>query len=426
MPNLRRSRLITVNCKLSESLIIFLNDDPIEINSTRSVASIIYLAVVGVCVFIIQPGFVQGLVETLGLSPEEAGYIASAEMWGLAASTILLNFIAHKYDWQKLTFWFLLVAVVGNLASIGQSDVLTLGIMRVITGLGLGGMISLPFAMMGLTKNPDRNFGFIVVWVLIYGALGLFAIPWALAVIKLDGILLFLAVFCGIGLLLIRFLPKRADDHVEQQQLSDHYSPAVKASTLLAILLFNTAIGIVWAYIFLVGVHGGLQEQSVANVLTISQFLGVAGALLAAMLATTIGRGIPLGIAMVGCGAGVAWLLFGYELPRVFRGGSTCLTLCGTFAQPYLLAVMASFADGGRMIVRGVCLQMIGFAIGPYVGANLLGAEGPDMYHTVNLVGAILFVISWILILPALRKQKGEPTLSPAHEESEALAHGSH
>ena len=403
---------------------LLLNDGTIDINSTRSVASIIYLAVVGVCVFIIQPGFVQGLVQTLGLSPEEAGYIASAEMWGLAATTILLNFIAHKYDWQKLTFWFLLVAVVGNLASIGQSNVFTLGVIRAFTGLGLGGMISLPFAMMGLTKNPDRNFGFIVVWVLVYGALGMFAIPLALDMIKLDGILVFLAVFCGVGLLLIRFLPKRADDHVEQERLTDHFSPVIKASTLLAILVFNTAIGVVWAYIFLVGVNGGLAEQAVANVLTLSQFLGVAGAFLAAMLATTIGRGIPLGVAMVGCGAGVAWLLSDMTY-LVYSVAIYLFNFMWNVAQPYLLAVMASFADGGKMIVRGVCLQMIGFAIGPYIGANLLGAEGPDMYQIVNLVGAALFIVSWVLILPAVRKQKSEPTLSPAHEESEGLAHGS-
>ena len=203
---------------------VFLNADTIDVNSTRSVASIIYLAVVGVCVFIVQPGFVQGLVDTLGLTPQEAGYIASAEMWGLAATTILLNFIAHKYDWQKLSFWFLLIAVFGNLASIGQTDALTLGIIRAITGIGLGAMISLPFAMMGLTSNPDRNFGFIIVWVLVYGALGLFAMPLALDMVKLDGILLFLALFCALGIPMIRYLPKRADEHVEAAQLTDHFS----------------------------------------------------------------------------------------------------------------------------------------------------------------------------------------------------------
>ena len=51
---------------------LFLGTKNVDVNSTRSIAAIIYLAVVGPSVFIIQPGFVQGLVDTLGLSPEQS------------------------------------------------------------------------------------------------------------------------------------------------------------------------------------------------------------------------------------------------------------------------------------------------------------------------------------------------------------------
>ena len=393
----------------------------LDVNSTRSIASIIYLAVVGVCVFIVQPGFVQGLVESLGLTPEQAGYIASAEMWGLAATTILLNFFVGRFDWQKLTFWFLLIAVIGNLASIGQKDPLMLGLFRTLTGVGLGGMISLPFAMMGLTQNPDRNFGLIVTWVLIYGALGLFVMPLALSTIQLDGVIIFFAVFCAGGIFLIRYLPKRANDHVEQHLLTDHFSTTVKASTLLAILIFNSAIGIVWAYLFLVGTNASLSEQSVANVLTISQFLGVAGAFLAAILAARIGRFIPLTIAVIGCGAGIS-LLLGDVTYFLYSLAVYLFNFLWNIAQPYLLALMASFADGGKMIVRGVALQMVGFAVGPYIGANLLRESGTGMYDLVNLAGAVLFVLSWVFLLPALKVKKNTSSVSPSVEELKGLS----
>ena len=42
---------------------------------------------------------------------------------------------------------------------------------------GSGGIISLTFTMMGLTERSDRNFGYIVVWVLTYGAFGLLLMP---------------------------------------------------------------------------------------------------------------------------------------------------------------------------------------------------------------------------------------------------------
>ena len=42
----------------------------LDVNSRQSIVAVLYLAVVGPCVFILQPGFVQGLVEYVGLSGE--------------------------------------------------------------------------------------------------------------------------------------------------------------------------------------------------------------------------------------------------------------------------------------------------------------------------------------------------------------------
>jgi len=68
------------------------SSNSLDINSFKSVASMIYMSVVGVCVFIIQPGVVQGFVSELGFTPEQAGYAASAELWGLAITTVALTF----------------------------------------------------------------------------------------------------------------------------------------------------------------------------------------------------------------------------------------------------------------------------------------------------------------------------------------------
>ena len=51
----------------------------VDVNSSVSLLSTIYLAVIGASVFIVQPGFVQGLVEFYGFDEQQAGYIASAE-----------------------------------------------------------------------------------------------------------------------------------------------------------------------------------------------------------------------------------------------------------------------------------------------------------------------------------------------------------
>ncbi len=49
----------------------------VDVNSRQTIIAIVYLAVVGPCVFILQPGYVQGLVAQLGLTEQQAGFIAS-------------------------------------------------------------------------------------------------------------------------------------------------------------------------------------------------------------------------------------------------------------------------------------------------------------------------------------------------------------
>ncbi|QIB64613.1 hypothetical protein [Kineobactrum salinum] len=67
-----------------------INTTPLDVNSRGSLLATIFLATVGAAVFIVQPGFVQGLVGFYGLSEQAAGYIASAEVWGIALTTLVL------------------------------------------------------------------------------------------------------------------------------------------------------------------------------------------------------------------------------------------------------------------------------------------------------------------------------------------------
>ena len=84
----------------------------VDVNSRKSIIAIVYLAVIGPCVFILQPGFVQGLVQHLGLTEQQAGYIAAAEMFGLAITTVLLSFISSKVSWRKFVTICIFICVV--------------------------------------------------------------------------------------------------------------------------------------------------------------------------------------------------------------------------------------------------------------------------------------------------------------------------
>jgi len=376
----------------------------VDVNSRSSIRAIVYLAVIGPCVFILQPGFVQGLVEILGFTEQQAGYIASAEMFGLATTTVLLSFISSRVAWRKFVAICILVCTLGNLASLGQSDFETLAALRFITGLGSGGVISLTFTMMGLTQRADRNFGYIIVWVLTYGAFGLLLMPMAYESIGMNGLLVFFAAFCAGGLAFVRHLPD-SGDHVDTAKGSPNFPIALKGLTLSALLTYNIAIGIVWAYLFLIGLDAGMQVQSVANALTVSQFLGIAGAFLAVMFEIRFGRLLPLAIGITGSAASV------YYLVGDIGGAEYWIAVCAfnflwNLSMPYLLATLADFDNKGRMVVHGVSMQFIGYAVGPAIAAQLLGFG----YNVINTTAAILFVAAALLLLPGVLAQRDRLT----------------
>lgn len=374
---------------------------PIGVNSRKSLIAIVYLAVVGPCVFILQPGFIQGLVAYLDVTEQQAGLIASAEMFGIAATTILLAFIAQRVSWRKFLGASVAICAVGNFASVGQSDPQTLAIIRFITGLGSGGLVSLTFTMTALTERTDRNFGYIITWVLIYGALGLLVMPSAYSLVGMNGVLIFFGLFCASSMYFIRFLPDSGEAHIDHSRQRD-YTAIVRRIALVAVLIYNAAIGIVWAYLFLVGIDAGMAEQSVANALTVSQFLGIAGAMLAVIFESRYGRLLPLMIGILG-GAASVYVIVG-ELTSSGYWVAVCVfNFLWNVSMPYVLATLAQFDHRGHTVVHGVAMQMLGFAIGPFIAATLLTRGGYDLVYTA---GAVLFVIAAIVILPGVLAQR--------------------
>ena len=70
--------------------------------------------------------------------------------------------------------------------------------------------------------------------------------------------------------------------------------------------------------------------------------------------------------------------------------------------HPYLLASMASFDRRGRVVVYAVAMQMTGLAAGPALAAAVI-SEGD--FTNVNWLGAALFLLSLVLILPPVMAQ---------------------
>ena len=373
----------------------------VDLNSPATLSSIFLIGVIAPEVFIVQPGFVQGLVEYLGFDDQGAGRVVSAEMWGLAATTILMTFIAHRVNWRGVVFASLVVMFVANVACTLTTDVGTFVALRFIAGLGAGSLVSLSFAAVGLTSNPDRNFGLLIMWVLTYGAIVLWAMPAVYDAFGFNGMLWFFAIFPLIAMPFVRHLPVSGESDAQVEDDAVDLPPALKIMALAAMFAYFIAQGVVWAYLFLIGLSGGLSEQAVANGLMLSQFAGIAGALLAAVIAHRFGRSAPLTIGILG-GALCLYFLVGSFTFLAFAIVVCVYNFFWNLTHPFLLAAMASFDRRGQIVVYAVAMQMLGLAIGPYLASTVI-SEG--VYINVNWTGAALFVAALVLVLPPVFAQ---------------------
>lgn len=372
------------------------HDSVIDINSRTTLWSVFLVGVIAPEVFIVQPGFVQGLVQYVGFDDKGAGFAVQREMIGLAVTTILMTFIAHRVNWRSVMLVSLLVMFGANALCTLTTDLDTFVWLRFIAGLGAGSLVSLSFAIVGLTSKPDRNFGLLIMWVLTYGAIVLWAMPSAYAFAGMNGALWFFAMFPLCAVPFIKHLPKSGESVAQVEDDAVNLTAAMKTLALIAMLAYFVAQGIVWAYLFLIGMAGGLGEQAVANGLTLSQFAGIAGAMVPAIMAHRFGRAVPLTVGILGGALCLYFLVGSFEF-LVFATAVCIYNFAWNMTHPFLLASMASFDRRGRVVVYAVAMQMAGLAVGPGLAASVI-AEGD--YVNVNWLGAALFIVSLLLILP--------------------------
>ncbi len=226
--------------------------------------------------------------------------------------------------------------------------------------------------------------------------------PAAYAASGMTGTLLFFAVFPLTALPLVKAFPARRGNAATVEADAVNLSVPLKSLALLAMFAYFVAQGVAWAYLFLIGIAGGLSEQQVATGLTLSQIAGVAGALLPALAGHRFGRWRPLSIGITG---GAFCLLF---LMGRFQYLSFAFWVClynffWNMTHPYLLGSMASFDRRGRVVILAVAAQMLGLSIGPAVGATVIA---PGQYASINYIAMAMFALSWACILPPVLIQQ--------------------
>ena len=364
------------------------------VNTRSAIASFVLLGTIGVLSFIVQPALVQGFVTVLHMSESRAVDLAGVEMAGVAAATILLALLGERVNWRLATAVAIVLAAAGNAwsaLSLGES---TLWAARCLAGFGHGGLISLSFTFVGLTRRVERNLAIYLVSLLSYGALGIWVAPGVFAHVGLASVFATFAVATLASLGCLRFLPHSSSARMQPSPRARDLSMPQQATALAGVLVYNLAQGIAWAILFLVGTGAGLGEQPVANALFASQVMAVAGALGAVYLAERWRRGAAIVTGIVG-GALCIGLLLG-PLPMATYAVAVCgFNLLWNFVLPFILGAVGDMDRRGRMMSPAIAMQMTGLGLGPILTARLIG-DGD--YRAAEWLCVACFAVSLALL----------------------------
>lgn len=372
--------------------------------------------VVGMQMFIVQPGMLNLLVLSLPASEAQAGVIASAEMAGIALSTVLAAGASDRFSRRAVGFGAAAMLVAANLLSAACQDPWMLAAVRALAGIGSGLLISLGYSLLGTTANKDRAFAYVITAVLMYGALGIFVLPAAGALIGLSGIFV---AFAGMAALLPAFFGKIPPAPIEREGrgiLAAHRLNGREFAALGAVLVFFLGQGVVWAYLGLIGLGEGLSEPAVSSGLTLSQLAGIGGAL---SLVWATRRVSPRVLLLVG-GLGSIVPLLALTLKLGALGYAISVTIFNFFANlmtPFLMALVAKCGREGNLVPIAAALQMVGLAIGPAASAALV--DGHD-FQSVLITGAALFAAMILVGLPTTFQLRNA---APGAQSTRPIAH---
>ena len=365
------------------------------IDQRMVVVSAIVLGTVGVLSFIVQPGLVQGYVESLNVDEATANYLAFVEMLGIAVASAGFAIVSNKVSWRLGLVLSLILCVLGNVLSaflpIGSGFELA----RLTAGLGHGGVICISFGLLGVSKNVEKNVALYLVALLTYGAVGLWAVPHILGNFTLDSVFIIWGVISFLAFGFVRFIPSHPSKAEGDGASVQPASVWLLISVFAGIFIYNTAIGLAWANMFLIGLDILPDEGAVANVLLLSQFAAILGALSAIWFANGWSRLLLFGVGILGAALFLGAMMFQFGF-LVFAVSVCAFNFLWNWVLPFIMGSVSGLRSSGSMVAYAVATQMAGLAFGPFLASLVLGAQ--QGYGAVIGMSVLLMVISFFAI----------------------------
>lgn len=373
-------------------------------NSMAARVFLAFLATSGMFYVNILPALVDGLITALGFSNQQAGAVASANIYGAAAGAFLIVFLVKYLNWQWTALAFLLALISIDLASIFISTPQAMMALRSLDGFIGGMLVGLAYAVFSRTQHPDKTFGVLLFVQFGLGGLGVMMLPGLVGQFGTQALFLALVAFSSAALLMLPFLPAypvNATEAAARKALHGKIKVFPLVLTLIAIFLFQASNNALYAYVIGLGKFFGQEGAIVTTTLGVAAWLGLVGAGLVVLFSDRYGYQKVLWAGMTVTIVGNAALLYS-GIDWMWIVANCLVGITWAFTIAYLLGLVSRFDTAGQMAALGGFASKVGLASGPALAAAFLGE---DNYVTIIWAAVFGLVLCLLFVLYPARVQ---------------------
>ncbi|HEX8584253.1 MAG TPA: MFS transporter [Allosphingosinicella sp.] len=335
-----------------------------------------------------------------GLSPVEAGILASCLLTGVSATAIGLGAVSDRLSLRRVFTAGLLVVVAAQAAMLatGASSFAALCLLWLVSGFGSGCGVVVGDVMLAKTRNPMMTAGqalaitsFLMLCVFPLGTYLIDAIgPSTMSILSIGSALGAFALVRGLdldGLAGSRRITQRTGQVL--------FTPPAIALAV-AIAFFWIRDGMIWSFSASNAERLGIAPADVGLVLGAAGVCGVLGCCASAWVARSgaVSRGFALLAGLATATVAALWTMSAE--PRGFAALQLSYNALQLFTYPFLLGFAAQLDRTGRLAAIAGGMTLLGAAIGPIaagVAVEGWGSSGLAVgVSLVSLVSVIAFV----------------------------------
>lgn len=376
------------------------NSSPIPISSLRSVLAAMWLSAIGALSFQVQPILLAVFDSIHGLTDQQIGGLASAELGATFLATISALWWLRKVNWRYAIGSSLLLVMFSYVGAEFASSFSQLLTVRVLGGFGHGAIYVIAVAYICDLDKPEKNFGFAVAVQLLVAAVMFYLLPQIEIKYGVNAVLDILAATTASGLLFMLIFPKYSNKPVVQQSTIPTKSIKLGLFFVLCLMIFQMSLASIWAFIEIMASYSGISREAAGNVLALTVPLAAFGGIAAGIIGLKFGRVIPLIVTVIATLFGLVYLGT-IESVYAFFIGFLIQQFFWNFGVAYFYGVIAKTDTNGGLIALAPSAQTLGSAIAPGITGMLLANEG---YINVNITSGVCVFLSVGLLIFGLRK----------------------